>query len=150
MIVAMIVTLQDILLKCPLKPWQEYRHTVRVDLVDGKMLLIRGRLEDFVGFKPTASMFTEFLEDKTQSVVDAILCLVESRIAQMATDQLTIAEYTNAIIHDLRVKSMTEPILIVITKWMRDILAGYEPAASLAGWHGWLNLCETYLLQEKL
>jgi len=145
----MLVTLLDVVSKCPLQKWLEHTFTIPIDL-NGETLVIRSRMKDMVGFKCTADMLraTPLLQNKPDNILDLAAKVVNQRILQLANEQAKLAELCAAMISDLDEKTVTLPILRIVGEAVFDILAAHEPHATLAGWRSWLKLCEAYVIQQ--
>ncbi len=148
----MLVTLDDIRKKCPLKNWvYTVKHFIPVPLVTGETLVFKSTINELADFKCTVDMLrkaTPSLEHKSRDVLEALLTLVEQRICVFAEDQLDVGKITTRIINSLEggrfllVKVDLEELLL--------ILAEYGVAAILSGWASWIELCRGFiLLNEK-
>lgn len=147
----MLVSLKDIAAKCPLRKWYDHTHTVIVDFSTGETFVLRSTLKNMRGFKCTVDMLrgSTLLQHKEEDTLLAVADLVNHRVKQLAGEQVRIAELSAMIVKDIHAGEMTLPVLRIVGEALFDILAGYEPHATLSGWRSWLNLCEAYFIQGK-
>jgi hypothetical protein len=145
----MLVTMYDVASKCPIAKWIERTFTIKVDVGD-QAVVIRSRLQDMANFKCTEDMLraTTLLQDKPDNILSLVAKIVNQKVNQLANEQAKLAELCAAIVEDLHNNVIALPVMCVVGEALFDILAKYEPDATLAGWRSWLKLCEAYLIQQ--
>lgn len=148
------LTQQDILRYCPSRDWITYRHCVRVQLVDGQELILRGSLMDWAGLTITRELLCDvapFLQKKSDSILDSIIHLVDSRVNVWCGRQNEIINITNQIILDV----FTGTVDLV---WYHDyadrlyvlLSEDKEPALLLDNWRKWLQMLSFYVKQQEI